>query len=164
MQQMLVLNANFGLYACIAEAGMVCKVLLFCTQTILHHALGVLQETVMLLVQWAHEGTHGSPIPPCQDKSLKSTLQSKRAFWRVVNNYVLETGALRPVKLFKHGIQSFYSKTKGGVDGATQARALLRSQTSHMQWEPKLIVQVLKTVVVNAFIAWRMDSRQDLVT
>lgn len=29
-------------------------------------------------------------------------------------------GALVPLKLIKHAAQSFYSKTKAGVDGATQ--------------------------------------------
>lgn len=32
-----------------------------------------------------------------------------------------------------------------------------------MQWEQKLICQVLKTMAINAFIAWKVTERRDLL-
>lgn len=90
-------------------------------------------------------------------------LHSRWGFWKLVNRHVKTDGPFRPLKLFKHSTQSFYSKTKGGVDGATQQRAILRSATSHFAWEQKLVTQVLKTVCVNAFLAWRIFERRDLL-
>lgn len=49
------------------------------------------------------------------------------------------------------------------MDGSTQQRAILRSPTSHLKWEQKLAVQILKTVTINAFVGYRMYERKDLL-
>lgn len=68
-----------------------------------------------------------------------------------------------PFKIFKHAAKTFYSNTKAGEDGATQFRAAIRSCTSYFKWEQKLVSQVLSTIAVNVFIAWRIFQRQDLI-
>lgn len=75
----------------------------------------------------------------------------------------MDNGAFPPLQLFKHATQVYYSKTKGGVDGATKQRAMLRSSTSHLKWEQKIVSQTLKTVAINAFLAWRMFKRQEIL-
>lgn len=65
--------------------------------------------------------------------------------------------------MFKHAAQTFYSKTTAGVDGATHYRAVMRSSTLHFKWEQKLVSKMLKTLAVNAFIAWRVFQRQELL-
>jgi hypothetical protein len=113
-----------------------------------------------LTVQWAHIS---NDVPYFASSDTKKKLLSKLHFWRTVKDHILEHGALLPVKIFKHGTQSFYSKTKGGVDGAFRARALLRASTTHMKWEQKIVCHIWKTLVINAFIAWRIAERSDLL-
>lgn len=100
-------------------------------------------------------------VPDFVAGKYKTEILSKLPLWRSVNTSVVSRSPFRPVKLFKHCTQSFYSKCKGGVDGATQARSLLRSQSAHLKWEQKITSQVLKTVIVNSFIIWRMAQRED---
>lgn len=67
-----------------------------------------------------------------------------------------------PLKIYNHGIHSIYSKSKGGVDGIAQARAILRSPAKKLKWEQKVVCQTLKAFFVNAFVAWRIDEKMDL--
>lgn len=39
----------------------------------------------------------------------------------------------------------------------------MRSSTSSLPWEQKLVTQTLKTLFVNAFITWRMYEKRDLL-
>ena len=57
----------------------------------------------------------------------------------------------------------FYSKSKGGVDGSAQARAMLRSPSASFKWEQKVVWKTLKTLFVNEFIAYRMSERPELM-
>lgn len=90
-------------------------------------------------------------FPEFVPTSQKKMVKSKFEFWILVHNNVLNNGPFVPLKLFKHATQCFYSKTKGGVDGAIQQRAILRCSTSHLKWEQKLVSQVFETVAVNSF-------------
>jgi hypothetical protein len=92
-------------------------------------------------------------------KSIKSRL----AFWKLIDSHVKENTPFPPLNLFRHGCQAFYAKTKGGVDGSAQARAIFRSTTSSFKWEPKIMSQTLKTLTVNAFISWRMTRNKHLL-
>lgn len=76
----------------------------------------------------------------------------------MIDMKIRTSGPLRPVKLFKHGIQSLYSKMKGDMDGFTQAISIQRSMTFPMFWEQKLVTQSRKTFVVSFFISWRMKE------
>lgn len=67
------------------------------------------------------------------------------------------------LKLFKHGWQSIFSKTKGGLVGGAQARTILRSSTSVFHWEQNIVSQTLKSVAENAFIEWRMRRKESLL-
>lgn len=44
----------------------------------------------------------------------------KLPFWKVANTHFKDRGEFSHSMLFKHGPESYYSKTKGGVDGTTQ--------------------------------------------
>ena len=88
---------------------------------------------------------------------------SRQTFWKLIDDRVKLRGPFPPLKLFKLKLQSFYSKTKAGVDGATQQRAILRSSTSHFQWEQNLVSQILKTISIYSFVGWRMSERVDLL-
>jgi hypothetical protein len=101
--------------------------------------------------------TDANEVPEMPDPELRKIAESRICFWRLVNKHVRDSDAFYPpVKHFRHGMQSLYSKTKGGVDGSAQAKAILRSPTSSFKREQKIVSQLMKTLCVNAFIAWRM--------
>jgi hypothetical protein len=114
------------------------------------------------LLQWAYLSVTGS-APEFADAKTKQLLESGVKFWRLVNENVMGHGPFPPVKVFKHGIQSLYSKTKGGVDGSAKARAIMRSTTISPQWEQKLVTQTFKTLAVNSFVAYRLRLKADLL-
>lgn len=77
--------------------------------------------------------------------------------------YVIEHGPMPPLKLFRHGSQTFYSRTKGGVDGSAQYRATIRSSMTIVSWEQKLITQTIKAVVANAYVLWKINRNSRLL-
>lgn len=115
------------------------------------------------VISWAH--TDSPQIPAFADAESKRMMKTHFGFWRTVDAYVHTHDT--PLKRFKHAAQSFYSKTKGGIDGSAQARAILRSSTSALSWEQKLVTQTLKTLLINAFkriiITWRISERRSLL-
>lgn len=67
---------------------------------------------------------------------------------------------MRPVRLFRHGLQVFYFRDKCVVDGSANFRAIMRSKSVHLGWEQKIVCQLLKSVVANDLISWRMMKFQ----
>jgi hypothetical protein len=138
-----------------SETGILYVVICYCDDAVLRICLERLEAIVGSHVIWAH--SEGEEVPQTADMELRKIALSRIPFWRLVDKHVHERDAFYPpVRLFRHGIQSIYSRTKGGVDGSAQARAILRSPTSSFKWEQKIVSQTLKTLSVNAFISWRM--------
>ena len=162
LHQMLVLRINHVMYVAAAETGITFIVIAYCDVHILSVCELALEQAAEDCVAWAQE--ESMSMPSIQDAELSKVIYSRLPFWRLVNSYVLENSAFYPpVKLFRHGVQTLYSKTKGGVDGSAQARAILRSPTSSLKWEQKVVTQTLKTLAVNAFVAWRMRQKKSLL-
>lgn len=161
LHQMVVLSVNYVVYVAATESGVLFTAVVYCPQDILdtcHQALAGVAGTP---VAWAHLP---DPHPPeFADSATRNTLRLGLPFWHLVNAYVQERDPFPPVILFKHCSQSLYSKTKGGVDGSAQARAILRCSTSALKWEQKRLLQTLKTVAINSFIAWRMHKRREFL-
>ena len=113
---------------------------------------------------WAHEPSAVDLIPLAfADSQTKSLLEDKPSFWRAISEDVKGRGPMPPIKVFKHGMQSLYSKTKGGVDGTAQARAIMRSSTSSLRWEQTLFIQTLKMLAVNAITSYRLQCKANLL-
>lgn len=161
LHQLVVLSVNYLIYISASEAGVMYTVVVHCSSNIIDQCCNVLTSVALPTVSWAHEQ---NPKPPAfTEPSTARTLKSRLPFWMMVNNYVKDNDALPPLKTFRHASQSLYSKTKGGVDGSAQARAILRSSTSSLKWEQKVVSQTIKTLAINAFIAWRMDQKKELL-
>lgn len=90
-------------------------------------------------------------------------MAEKIPFWKLVKKYVRGNGPFRPLKLFKHGSQTFYSRKKGGVDGSAQYRSKLTSSMVVFKWEQNLITQIIKSIVANAFILWKLNIKAPLL-
>jgi hypothetical protein len=76
------------------------------------------------LLHWAYTSVIGS-APDFSDAKTKQFLESGAKFWRLVNENIMEHGPFPPMKIFKQGIQSLYSKAKSGVDDSAQVRAIM---------------------------------------
>ena len=115
------------------ETGFLYSLFLFVSLEVRHVCLQALFKVAQHVVAWAYDDR--ATIPRFVTDEEKYILQSHLNFWRAVNMHVRHNSPFRPLKLFKHSVQSFYSKTKGGVDGATQQRAVMRSSPSHLAWK-----------------------------
>ena len=161
LHQMVVLSVNYVVYVSASEGGIMYIVVVHAPRETLNVCEIALRSRASAVVAWAHEE---DPIPPeFVDLATKRILKERIGFWQLVNNYVTKKGSFLPLKLFKHGSQSLYSKTKGGVDGSAQARAILRSSTSSLKWEQKIVSQTIKTLAVNSFIAWRISEKKGML-
>lgn len=161
LHQMVVLSVNYLIYVSASEAGVMYTVVVYCSSSIINQCCNALKSVAPPTVSWAFEET---PKPPAfTESSTARILKSRLPFWMMVNNYVKDNDAFPPLKNFKHASQSLYSKTKGGVDGSAQARAILRSSTSSLKWEQKVVSQTIKTLAINSFLAWRMAQKKDML-
>ena len=161
LHQLVVLSVNYVIYVSAGEAGIMYIVVVHCSDAVRELCKSALDRIAKPAVFWAYE--ENPQVPPFADPASAVTLRGRLSFWKIVYNHVKENDAFPPLKLFKHGTQSLYSKTKGGVDGSAQARAILRSSTSSLKWEQKIVSQTLKTLAINAFIAWRMAEKESLL-
>jgi hypothetical protein len=162
IQQMVVLSTLFAIYLCATETGVMFVLVIRASETFLDMWKRALLSVSTPLLQWAYTSVIGS-APDFADAKTKQLLELGVKFWRLVNANVMEHGPFPPVKGFKHGIQNLYSKTKGGVDGSAQARAIMRSTTISPQWEQKLVTKTFKTLAVNSFVAYRLQLKADIL-
>jgi hypothetical protein len=132
LHQMLVLRVNHVMYVSAAETGITFIVVAYCDLSILSFCEYALEQAVGDCVLWAHAKYLSMPV--IEDAELRKLIDRRLPFWSLVNTYVLENDAFYPpLKLFRHGVQTLYSKTKGSLDGSAQARAILRSSTSSLK-------------------------------
>ena len=99
-------------------------------------------------------------IPSFTTSEERTILASQFSFWHLLDRHVKNNGALDHVVSIRSGAQVFYSKIKGGVDGATQYRAIMRNPSASQAWEPKIAIQTLKTIAVNGALLWRFLKRK----
>lgn len=81
----------------------------------------------------------------------------------MVNDHVKANGPFCPLKLFEYVTQSFYLKTKEGGDSPAQQMSMLCISFSYRARKQNMVTQVLKTVIVIAFISWGIIQRCDLL-
>lgn len=101
-------------YVSASETGLLFVCVVYAPDNVRSDCQLVLVDQCEQLVAWAHKDD--GLIPLEADRESKRTITDKFSFWKVVNNYVKQNGPFPPLKLFRDGAQSFYSKTKGGVD------------------------------------------------
>lgn len=143
IHQLCVLRFGLALYIAAAETGILYMVIVRCQANVLERESQELTTIAAPIVAWAH-GEQPS-IPSYVKSDCKDTLNSRLEFFKIIGFYLKSNGPLPPIKLFKYGAQSFYSKAKGGVDGATQQRALLRFSIFNFQYKQKIVSQTIKS-------------------
>lgn len=161
LDQMVVVSLKYALYVAAGENGLAFILVVHASDNLLAMCLTRLRDACCDVIDWLHsDSVH---FPSFVGRELRTVIQSRLQLWKLVNKRVLEQFPFRPLKLIKHGCQSWYSATKCGVDQTAQARAVLRSSTSALPWEQKMVIQVLKSVAVNAHVGWRINERKDVL-
>lgn len=161
LQQALVLAVNHIVYvsASVTNILFICKIAV--PPPICEAAFSMLYSKLHAVVDWAHQSD--PKVSQSEESSSRRILSEKIQLWKLVNDHISEHGPFPHLKLFKHGSQSFYSKTEGGIDGAAQNRPTLKSSMVALRWEEKLVTQTIKSVVANAFLLWRMSQRANVL-
>lgn len=129
MQKIIVLHVNLCLYFQAAEHSLLNIFLILAENSLLNASAQEIANTSHDVVGWAHTSEQ---IPDFFLPEEKITVNSRLPFWCMSNKKIKDEGSLPHIKLFKHGLQTLYSKTKVGVDQSAQAQAILRSFISHL--------------------------------
>lgn len=141
------------MYLCTGEADIASATIVHCRMNVLEELECDLQSLTRMLLRWAHVC---DLVPTYATDAMCTVINSPLPFWRVGNNHVIHQGPMEPIRLFRHGLLVVYSKTKRGVDGASQFRATLNSPGGRAGWEEKMVTQVIQTLMISGFTIWRM--------
>lgn len=77
-----------------------------------------LADIAMTYVQWAYSDS--AEAPSLATESDRVVVQSPWPFSKLGNDASMKYGPMHPVRVFRHSLQVFYSRSKGGVDFAPQ--------------------------------------------
>lgn len=161
IHQMVVLKSNVFLYLSASEIWIIYIVVAKFPYNILQDMNQSSIREAKEAVSWA--SGDDLQVPLFADCTSCNDIEELLPFWLTIDPHVKQKGPFPPLKIFKHGSQIIYSKTKGGLDGSTQARSILYWPTLSLQWKQKLVSQILNTLNVNAFISWRISEKEDLL-
>ena len=109
-------------------------------------------EGISLVLSWTHTETPSTQLLTGLQETYR-VISTRLPFWRRVSKDITERGPFVPVHIFKHGSQTH--KTKAGVDGYAKMRAILCCSTDTLKREQNVVTNILKSITVNAWIAWR---------
>ena len=76
--------------------------------------------------------------------NVEDLLLERVPFWKFVNKKIREEEPFKPIRIFRHSMQSFYVKTRGGVDGNSQTNTVLKNSSTVRKWEQKVLLIPLK--------------------
>lgn len=158
---MEITRTNFCVYVCASETGIVFTLQPYCPSSVTAVLTTHLKNMAGNYVSWAYE--HRPQVPSSAAPDDKVAAISRLRFWSMLNRHVAVAGPIRPVRLFRHGLQVVYRRRKGGADAAAQFRAELISSGVTVTWEQKLMLSVFKTLLVNSFVAWRLVECENLL-
>lgn len=69
----------------------------------------------------------GNSIPTFADPDDKKLIKSKLPLKNAMNKHFIKKGSMHHVRVFRHATQTLYSKTKGGLDHASQFRTVMNA-------------------------------------
>lgn len=73
---------------------------------------------------------NGEEVPEFSTNRDREHLLSRLFLWLTVNTQVVTNIPMDPVKLFRHALQVYYSKSKGGADNASKFRPTINQPDS----------------------------------
>lgn len=161
-QEMVATRANYAVYVCPAQFGILFTIVLYYPENSLIILRGCIEDIGNRFLSWVY--TNRQTPPPCALPDDVKVARNKLPIWTLVNNHVVTQGPLRPVRVFLYALQSSYSRAKGWFDAAAEFCSRLDSPGINIVFEPKLVLYFLKTLMVNGFIAWRIAECETLTT
>lgn len=73
--------------------------------------------------------------------------------WNTVRNHVIQHRPFSPVEFFRHVLRVYCSKTKGGLNKASQMRAAMNHPGGCSKWEENILIQVFRTLIIYGLAA-----------
>ena len=162
VHQCVAADLRWFFYISTSESQILFVVLSRCLQELFLDVRGFYDDRITPALRRAHANQVDNQLLTGNGETDR-LISARLPFWRMVSKDIASRGPFVPVHIFKHASQVLYNKTKGGVDGNTQMRALLRCPSDTLRWEQKVVTQLFKSVTVNAWIAWRQIQKQDLL-
>lgn len=126
----------FYLYA--TEMGVLYKVSVHVPRALLNMLREDIIDFLKPKLNWFYS-MESITFPSCFTQSDKERVQSKIYLWKKLDDHVRINMSLQPIHSFRYGTQVFLSKIKGGEDGATQIRAILRGPCTQLSWTGKVV-------------------------
>lgn len=158
----VALDMKWVLYVCASESHILYTLLTICNSAMLAALTTFYDEFVAPILRWAHEDPIG--VRPITEKDeIGNVVESRLPFWRLLRNDIWQKGPFIPVRVYKHSSHTLYNKTKGGVHGSSQMRAVLRCPSDTLKCEQKGVAPVLKSVTFNVWVAWRQLQLEDIL-
>lgn len=124
----------------------------YCSSDRLHILNDCIWDLGSTFLEWTYtecQSVHAFVLPDDE-----AAIILKLPFCNTVNIYVAGNGPLRPVSVFHHFLQAMYTRRKGDVDAAAKFRSRLNTRSLHVGWEENIVLYFMKTLLVNALIAW----------
>ena len=165
LHQMYTTSTRYGVFMSATES-CVCSTVIVKLPVWIEAIVASEMSKLSGIVSWSHTGTVDEAVDSIPDTIAESDMEAVKShlsFWHLVNAHVLANGPFPPLKLVKNAVQSFYSKTKPGVDGLTQDREVLANASAGMKWEQMVATKGLQTCAHNAHVAYKLHQRRDLV-
>ncbi|SPQ96822.1 unnamed protein product (mitochondrion) [Plasmodiophora brassicae] len=159
IQQMIVTNLLSFVFVRACDGKSVYVVVGHMNADDAHAYLAELVDELKPVLQWAYSPASrpsSARVPSWVPSDISAILSSHYRFWRMVYDHISANGPMKPVLLFKHAAQTLYSKTKGGVDGATDAVADIQFPSNNLCFERKLVLRSIYQVVSNACVLSRL--------
>ena len=126
-------------------------IVLMFDEAIIQHVTQFVDNIVMATIGWVRDGVADVPLDKYED-DVEDLLLERVPFWKCVNKTIREERPFMPIRIFRHSTQSFYAKTREGVDGNSQTRSVLKSSSTAHKLELKVVTHTFKTILVNAFV------------
>lgn len=130
--------------------------LLYCSSDRLRIRNDCIYDLGSIFVEWAYTDSQSVTAFVLPDDEVG--IVSKQPLCNTVNTYVSANGQMRPVHVFRHGLQDVYNRIKGGVDAAAQFSSRVNTPGLNVGWEERIVLYFMKTLLVNGFIAWHIEK------
>lgn len=129
---MVIKKRNVAVYESSTENSEIFSIIMYVPASKMIIVRKVMIPLYALMELISHSGGFVPPFACYEDRKL---LPTKMQIWKAVNTHEPVICPLFPLKRFHHGLQTIlFSKPKGGVDGATQFKAVIPSHAFHLKW------------------------------
>lgn len=133
---MIVTKVHFSVQICTPESNVVVTCTLYCPDNIRDGMETSFFQVSIRACRCAHITIS---IPGFATDDDRRFLLTILLLSRATIQHIISHGPMKRVNLFQHGLQVYYSKSKGGVDGVSQFRAAINHPGGCSNWEENMV-------------------------